>query len=277
MNRRGIIAVALTAALLLAALAQTAFAGSQTIDGITFKGPGNRSLCVNGPSSDTISITGVTGHKPAASIQGEVNAYYILNNGASRQLFHTYHISQSRNLSLTVNYPPVSQWPMNNANTREVHVDVAIQVSVGGKVVGEFDGNPNLGWDRFCTTTITSPTATRTSSPGTTTATPLSTATPSTPGPTATPNNSTSSSSNALATAVPTTGASPTTSDATVTAAATVTGTVTTAQATTTLTARAIPVTGTDFQVENQAAFALFTIVGTLLVGIGVAMRRLTR
>ncbi len=281
MEKRRIIAGALGVAVLLAALAQTALAGSQTIDGISFKGPGDHQQCVNAATSDTITISGVTGHKPAASIQGDVTVSYILNNGANRQTFHTYHVSQSRNLSLRVNYPPVSQWPLNNPNTREIHVDVAIQVLVGGKVVGEFDGNPNLGWDLFCTTTVISPTATRTRQPGVTqTVTPRATQT-FTPSAGVTATSTPGNGSNNGSTATPASAAT-STPGATQTVAATpgTSPTVTSAQATTTP-SLPIPVTGAvtgaDFETNGQVGFILFTLAGAFLVGLGVALRRLAR
>ncbi len=145
-------------------LAQTALAGSQTIQGITFNGPDTRAQCVDATSHDTITITGLTGHKPAASVQGTVDVQYVINGGAGRQEIKTYNVNSTKDVTLNVSYPPVSQWPPNgDPNAHEIHVDVAIKVLVGGQVVGEFDGNPNLGWDVFCTSKIITPTSTKVS------------------------------------------------------------------------------------------------------------------
>ncbi len=164
----------IVAVILSMLVVQTALAGSETISGITFNGPNTHSSCVDAPTSDTVTITGLTNHKPSAKVQGAIKLYYVEAGGAY-VLIHSYTVNSTTDVHLTINYPPVSQWPFNNG-TQELHADVSINVIVGGKLVGTFDGSPNLGWDVYCSTGTATPTATKTVGGGHT-ATPTATAT----------------------------------------------------------------------------------------------------
>ncbi len=143
------------------AMSGNVMAGTQTIAGMTFTGPNTYNLCVNSPTSDTITITGVGSN----TLIGAVWASYITDSGP--QQFEKYTINQTGDLNLKIAYPPVSQWPPQTNSTppgmREIHVDVSISAydPLGG-FLGLFDGSPNMGWDVYC---LWTPTPTPTSTP----------------------------------------------------------------------------------------------------------------
>jgi len=128
--------------------------------------PDTYQACPTEPTSDTIYTTGV----PADwRLVGFVRVDFVLDDG-QRQLFHEYEIDQLGDLNLVVEYPPVSQWPPQSNGTREIHVDVSIEVYDNEGLLVQTLG-PGQDWDIFC--------------PGE--PPPPPTATPTPPPPTATP------------------------------------------------------------------------------------------
>lgn len=145
MKNRQTLSAALMAALLLATLPGLALASTQTIGPITFTTPDTHASCSDQTTFDTITATGV----PAGwTLKGQVIVDYVLDGGG-RQMVATYPVNQQGNLSLTVSYPPVSQWPVQSNGTREIHVDVQIEVfNQIGELVATL--GPGQDWDVFC-------------------------------------------------------------------------------------------------------------------------------
>jgi hypothetical protein len=137
------------------AMPQLAHAGTLTktvtvlgqAQNITLTTPDTYSSCVDATTSDTITMTGVG----SLWLKGQVIVDYVVDGG--RQTVQTYPINQQGDLTLTVEYPPVSQWPVLANGTREIHVDVQIEVfyysdQYGWELLTTF--GPGQDWDVFC-------------------------------------------------------------------------------------------------------------------------------
>lgn len=143
----------------------TVFAGTQTWSNggttITFITPESHEMCSAVGGSDVMSVQGL----PAGwTLRGWVQSQYVLPGGG-RQAIASYDVNFTSDgvtpFTLSVSYPPVSQWPITNAdyNTREVHVDIAILVAYNelGQIVswvGPVEAPGTLGpgndWDVWC-------------------------------------------------------------------------------------------------------------------------------
>jgi uncharacterized repeat protein (TIGR01451 family) len=110
-------------------------------------------------ASDVIWTTGV----PATwRLVGWVRVEYLTDSG--RRLIREYRIRQTGDLTLTVAYPPVSQWPVMSNGVAEIHVDLAIEVyDSGGRSVRWVGGDrlrapgtlgPGQDWDVWCRVSV---------------------------------------------------------------------------------------------------------------------------
>ena len=159
------ISIIFTVLAILLLFPTTVFAGTQTWSNgsttVTFTTPESHEMCQATGGSDTLSVQGL----PADwTLRGYVQSQYVLADG-SRQTVMTYNVNFVSDgvspFSLTVAYPPVSQWPMTDAqyNTHEMHVDIAILVAYDefGQIVywvGPPEAPGTLGpgndWDVWC-------------------------------------------------------------------------------------------------------------------------------
>lgn len=148
------LAAALIAVLLTISLSSSAFARTRTVlydsgpkkgqsTGITLITPDTHSNYVDAQTSDKIISTGV-GNRV---LRGRVKVEFVVDGG--RQLIPNgvYPISQTGDLDLTVYYPPVSTWPPQSNGTREIHVDISIELFEGGVKVATL--GPGNDWDVF--------------------------------------------------------------------------------------------------------------------------------
>lgn len=161
---------------------------------ICFSTPDTYYQCEDTQTSDMLWTTGVPSNW---TLDGWVRVEYVLDGG-NRQLVEEYIVHQMDDLNLTVYYPPVSQWPPQSNGTREVHVDISIEVYDDENNLVEWVGNvpgtlgPGQDWDVFCigwptATPTDTPTSTPTNTPtATSTNTPTNTPTST---PTRTPTN----------------------------------------------------------------------------------------
>lgn len=147
-------AAALIAVLLTLSLSSSAFARTRTVlydsgpkkgqpTGITVISPDTHSNYVDAQTSDKIVTTGV-GNRV---LRGTVKVQFELDNGRQTVPNGVYPISQTGDLDLTVYYPPVSTWPPLSNGTREIHVDIAIELFEGGVKVATL--GPGNDWDVF--------------------------------------------------------------------------------------------------------------------------------
>jgi hypothetical protein len=155
-----------------------AFASTTTQYGVTFTTPDTRAACPREATTDTITATGVGGLR----LVGGVSVQYVTATG--RILVKTYSVDQIGDLSLTIEYPPVSAWPPNSATnpTREIHVDLSIELYYEGQKIYTF--GPGQDWDLFCLDPDPSPTSTPTNTAVPPTSTPTNTPVPPTSTPT---------------------------------------------------------------------------------------------
>ncbi len=122
---------------------------------ITFSTPETYHSCTS--AFDRIYTEGIP---DTWQLSGTVRVMYITPTGPEPVPNGEYPINQVGNLDLTITYPPVWQWPDVNPTTRELHVDVSIQVRNKGFTVdwvgGDLAGAPGtLGpggqdWNVFC-------------------------------------------------------------------------------------------------------------------------------
>jgi hypothetical protein len=129
-------------------------------------------VCPTESTADTMTITNVVAHQ---RLLGVVDVQYV--NGSSRvsipasvrYLGTTYASPFSldetgSNVSLTIVYPPSSEWPVGPDGTQEIHVDLSISVTVDGTELETL--GPGQDWDVYCvgsaTPESTTPTATLT-------------------------------------------------------------------------------------------------------------------
>lgn len=146
-----ITALFMAACLLVSAL--PVWAGSVTQNGITVTTPDTYSSCVDAPVSDTVVISGLgNGYQ----LKGQIIVDYVLDNGGRQQVAFI-PVDTMVDTSITVTYPPVSQWPVLSNGTREIHVDVQLELLLNGQFVGVTFG-PSQDWDVFCLGTPPTPT-----------------------------------------------------------------------------------------------------------------------
>lgn len=117
--------------------------GTQTIAGVTVTTPLTYASCVDDVTSDVVTVSGLNGR----TIVGQFVVEYVVGNG--RILIENYPINTNQDFSLTIEYPPVSEWPAVSStnSTREIHVDVQLELLDGGSIVSIGAG---LDWDVFC-------------------------------------------------------------------------------------------------------------------------------
>lgn len=141
--------------LLLAALAATVSAATTQIlydsgplagtpTGVTLTTPDTYSACVDAVTSDTIFTTGVGSRQ----LKGVVVVQYVTDDGREPVPNGIYTVNQTGDLNLTVFYPPVSDWPVMSNGTREIHVDIQLELYENGVKVATL--GPGNDWDVFC-------------------------------------------------------------------------------------------------------------------------------
>jgi len=139
------ITLLLSCLLFLMVIPQITWAGgTQTISGVTVTTPFTHPSCVDAVTSDPVSISGLNGRQ----LVGQIVVEYVVGTG--RLLVQNYPINTTQDLSFSVQYPPVSQWPAVSAtsSTREIHVDVQLElIDYGGGYVSIGGG---LDWDVYC-------------------------------------------------------------------------------------------------------------------------------
>lgn len=164
MRHRWFIRFILIGVLLL--ISGTALAGTQSVQIVGSNGyqlqfitPNTYSSCSNETTSDWIHITNVD---PQLQLKGFVSVQYVTDSGRVQVPGGYYPINQNSDLHLQVFYPPVSQWPVLSNGTREIHVDISIEVYYGsvklnldimsGPGTGQRIGalGPYNDWDVFC-------------------------------------------------------------------------------------------------------------------------------
>jgi hypothetical protein len=116
--------------------------GSPT--GVRIVTPDTRSLCSDTPTNDTITITGVGGRQ----IKGVISMQYVTDAGREQVPGQLFSIDQTGDLTLTLTYPPVSYWPVLSGGTREIHVDIQIELYENGVKTATI--GPGTDWDVFC-------------------------------------------------------------------------------------------------------------------------------
>jgi hypothetical protein len=111
---------------------------------ICFTTPDTREQCIDAPTSDTLFTTGVPDNW---RLLGQVIVAFVPDG--NHQVHHQYNVDQYGDLNLLVEYPPVSQWPPHSNGTRELHVDIQIEVLDDQNVLVHTLG-PGQDWDLFC-------------------------------------------------------------------------------------------------------------------------------
>ena len=122
--------------------------------------PSTYSSCSSQPTSDTIVVTGVGNRQ----LRGQVIVEYV-TGPHSRKLvpggFYEVTHSGPEDFTLTVNYPPVTEWPFfidprTGRPVGEIHVDIQISVlDADGNLIRLPDGQvwtlgPGQDWDVYC-------------------------------------------------------------------------------------------------------------------------------
>jgi hypothetical protein len=136
--------------------AGVSFAGTQTWNGITLTTPNTYSSCSNTPVTDTITLTGVSAYDATVPfdvrVEGRIAVEYVTNTGRQLVNGQEFLINQSGDVAVTVTYPPVSEWPVLANGTREIHVDVSLQVVGYTSTITEYlyTFGPGQDWDVFC-------------------------------------------------------------------------------------------------------------------------------
>lgn len=147
-------------------VASTVLAGTQSIQivgaagyQLQFVTPNTYASCSNETTSDWIHITNVDNR---LTLKGFVKVEYVTDGGRVPVPGGYYPVNQNTDLHLQVFYPPVSQWPVLGNGTREIHVDVSIEVYYGvtklnlqiltGPGAGQQIGaiGPFNDWDVYC-------------------------------------------------------------------------------------------------------------------------------
>lgn len=150
--------------LLVAAL--PVWASTKSYDGVTVSTPDTYGSC--SAATDTIAISGL---KNGYQLKGQIIVEYVLDNGG-RQLVSFIPVDTMADMNITVTYPPASQWPTQSNGTKEIHVDVQLELLQNGFYVYDGSGNqvvfgPSQDWDVFCLgNPDPTPTPTPTAPPG---------------------------------------------------------------------------------------------------------------
>jgi hypothetical protein len=136
---------------MVALVATTTWAGTTGIlyddgtpSGVTLTTPNTYAACPTGTASDTIYTTGVGSRQ----LRGFVIVTFVTDGGRVPVPGGTYYVNQTGDLNLTVFYPAVSAWPVLASGTREIHVDVQLELYENGFKVATL--GPGNDWDLFC-------------------------------------------------------------------------------------------------------------------------------
>ncbi|HEY7287331.1 MAG TPA: hypothetical protein VH497_17900 [Vicinamibacterales bacterium] len=113
--------------------------------GVTLTTPDARPSCVDAATSDVVTTTGVG----TRTLRGVILVQYVLDGGV-RQVVPggEYIIDHIGDINQQVQYPPVSQWPAMSNGTREIHIDVQLELWENGIKVATL--GPGNDWDLFC-------------------------------------------------------------------------------------------------------------------------------
>lgn len=140
--------------LLLSSMFSTgAYAGSKQImyddatrgsTGIVLTTPDTYSSCVDAVVTDKITTTGVGDRW----LKGQVIVEFVTDAGRQLVPGGFYAVNQTGDLDLIVSYPPISQWPALANGTREIHVDIQIELFENGLKVATL--GPGNDWDVYC-------------------------------------------------------------------------------------------------------------------------------
>lgn len=123
---------------------------------ITVDTPADFYSCVDAVTSSAISFTNVADpNNPAIlwRLKGQVIVEYVTDSGRQDVPGGFIAIDHVGDLFLTIQYPPVSEWPVQSNGTAEIHVDIQLEVlDQNGFMVGEIGLGPGHDWDVFCLT-----------------------------------------------------------------------------------------------------------------------------
>jgi peptide methionine sulfoxide reductase MsrB len=157
-------------------------------DALALLGPSTYRSCSLGSTSDTITVTGVGANR----LVGRVIVEYVTGPN-SRALvpggLYPVDFTGPGDYSLTITYPPVSEWPSfidptTGRPVREIHVDIQLELfNSAGRWVGSLGARQD--WDVYCldpnvgtaTATVTATDTPTETATGTLTSTPTDTAT----------------------------------------------------------------------------------------------------
>jgi len=142
--------------------AATLYAGTQEIfynsganagnsTGVFLTTPNTYASCPRSATSDIISTTGVGSRQ----LKGAVIVQYVTDGGRVIVPGGYYAVDQTGDLNLQVWYPAVSDWPEQANGTRELHIDVAVELFEDGVAVASL--GPGNDWDIFCLEDIPPP------------------------------------------------------------------------------------------------------------------------
>jgi hypothetical protein len=150
MKKARIISVITSAIVLLALLPGRAFAGTNTVAGITLVTPNTYASCT--ATGDT--ITAQNNASVTLELKGQIIVQFVTDAGRVDIPGGFYPIDQTLNpgdsFQLAISYPPASTWPaFSNTNpTRELHVDVQLEIYQNGIFIGPIGYGQE--WDVFC-------------------------------------------------------------------------------------------------------------------------------
>ena len=166
MGTKRVLYLSILLALIVALAPGVVFAGTTTVQGVTLTTPETYHSCST--TGDTVTVTGLTAKNMEWSqtnpdiefrVSGWVSGYYVLPSGGGLQEFFNYTTDTNEDFSVTVNSPPVSQWPLTDPvnGTQEIHVSLSFQIYAYDKVnqtIVEWLEPGTLGpgddWDVFC-------------------------------------------------------------------------------------------------------------------------------
>ncbi|HCS79365.1 TPA: hypothetical protein DIV55_06555 [Patescibacteria group bacterium] len=117
---------------------------------ITLNIPEDYGWCSNEIKTDIVTTTGVGDMR----LRGWFEVQFILDNNA-RQLYKRYDIDQTGDLYLELTYPPLNEWPSLENGTKELHVDISLEVYDGDVLIITL--GPGQDLDVFCTANFPSP------------------------------------------------------------------------------------------------------------------------
>lgn len=154
----------LLASLLLIITTSQAFAGTTVgWGGVTVSTSNTYGSCT--AVGDTITVSGLTALNDTYAnpdinftIEGYVDVQYVLPDGGRQTVPNGYQtVNMAIDGSIQVTYPGAADWPLTDPgfNTREIHVDLALQLVARNAANGivEFlppPFGPGIDWDVFC-------------------------------------------------------------------------------------------------------------------------------